>query len=245
MVRLGEVSPTIWETIVSEMEIKLKHLDFQGEDIFTDWRKMANKRKFERELFTRYGYFKDIILNPKFQFAKQYLEEHADFNFFLGDSILPLSTAVIVLFMLHKRISYNALSLSAFFIFNINPLYVIIAIIVYYVFRSNGKPKDYISPSSSIFSRSKLPVNDVENCKATSIEVELNEKERTYDHVLIGNDIATLYTAALLSKNGHKCCVLQPSDGPINTVFFFFFLNLFIYLLFIIFFVLIYGFLWF
>jgi hypothetical protein len=39
-----------------------------------------------------------------------------------------------------------------------------------------------------------------------------------YDHVLIGGDLGTLYTAALLSKNGHKCVVLQPTLSPLLEV---------------------------
>jgi hypothetical protein len=35
-----------------------------------------------------------------------------------------------------------------------------------------------------------------------------------YDHILVGHDISTLYTAALLSKAGHRCCVLIDKNAP-------------------------------
>ena len=37
--------------------------------------------------------------------------------------------------------------------------------------------------------------------------------DTTFDHILIGNDLSTLYAAALLARNNHRCCVLQPTDG--------------------------------
>ena len=39
-----------------------------------------------------------------------------------------------------------------------------------------------------------------------------------FDHILIGGDISTLYTAALLSKVGHRCCVLNPEDNRPSVV---------------------------
>ena len=58
MVHLGEARPQVWDTTVEVMEEKLKDFDFQESDIIVDWRKMANKRKFDRELFETYGFFK-------------------------------------------------------------------------------------------------------------------------------------------------------------------------------------------
>ena len=37
-------------------------------------------------------------------------------------------------------------------------------------------------------------------------------------HVLIGGDVSTLFTAALLSKVGHRCCVLNPVGNSPTSV---------------------------
>lgn len=208
MVRLGEGHPAIWQTIIEELEAKLSDIEFKGEEIVHDWRKGAKKSKFDRELFERYGYLKDVILHPKFQFAKQFLEENADFDIVLGDPIMPLSTAVILLFMINKRVSFHALILVAAFIFNINPLYVSITIFLYWM--ANGSRRIQQKPKQFLACNVKAKEN---NLIETSKQLEnkaLNEKH--FDHILVGNNISTLYTAALLSKCGHKCCVIKPTQ---------------------------------
>lgn len=207
MVRLGDAWPQVWDDVVQEMEHALEEFDFQGEDIMLDWRIHANRRKFDRELFERYGMFKDIILHPKFQMTKLFLEENVDMNLLVGDPIMPITTAVIILFMLNKRVSYNILTLVAAYIFNVNPFYVSVAFIVLMFGSIAAKPKKFQQRKSG------------KPADATSYVPEkigdLNvSPDKEYDHVLIGNNISCLYAAALLSKNGHRCCVLQPKDGP-------------------------------
>lgn len=219
MVHLGEVSPRVCETIIEKVEDFLGNNELQDDMLEFNWRKSANRRKFDRELFEKYGYFKDIILNPKYQHAKQYLEENANFDVILGDPLLPTTTAVIVLFMLHKRVSNTAIGLAALFLFNVNPLYVCMAAALLWLL-SGGKlsPKQYkrvskVVPSAKgAVSTSKSDELCIDQCNTTTMDTE-------YDHVLIGSDIGTLYTAALLSKNGHRCCVLKPASlGPLYEV---------------------------
>jgi hypothetical protein len=88
MVKLGEVNPIIWDQIVEIMERKLKSIDFQGDDILDDWRVNAASRKLERELFEQYGFLKDIILHPTFQYCKQLYNEYVDFRLFLGKAFI-------------------------------------------------------------------------------------------------------------------------------------------------------------
>ena len=196
MVHLGEVSPSIWDQTMEIMEEKLKHIDFQEEDIAFDWRKPADTKRLDRELYEKYGMFKDVILHPQFQYCKQIAEENVNFDFVLGDSLMPIATAVIVLFMLHKRVSNNIIALAAAFIFNVNPFYVCLVVFFWWLTRSgNKKPKLYIP--KKMRSSKEVSVELTEFNQDTSYPLD-------YDHVLIGNDLSTLYTAALLSRNGHK-----------------------------------------
>lgn len=211
MVHLGEVSPTVWDTVVEYMEFALEDNEFSEDEILPDWRKDANRRKFDRELFERYGYFKDIILHPKFQFIKQYLQDHADFNFFVGEPILTVANGVIILFMLHRRVSYGILGLCAAFLFNINPLYVVMIYLALLAFTSTKKPKQFKNLRSYQIVKNSIYL-------PTLLHEETSLKN-DYDHVLIGNDIGTLYAAALLSRNGHSCCVIQPFDGAKDEIF--------------------------
>lgn len=201
MVHLGDVSPAIWDQIVEIMEEKLKHIEFQEEDIAFNWRIPADSKMLDRELYEIYGVFKDIILHPKFQQCKQFLEENVNYDFILGDSMMPFATAVIVLFMMHKRVSNNIIALAAAFIFNVNPFYVCLIVLTWWYFEGGSKKPKMNIPAAKNRRQFKDSSTTTAPIKFSS-KVDLTTTE--YDHVLVGNDLSTLYTAALLSKNGHK-----------------------------------------
>jgi hypothetical protein len=107
--------------------------------------------------------------------------------------------------MMHRRVSNNILGLSAAFIFSINPFYVTMFVLISLAFSLNGnQPKQY---------------NKYISKKTEKIQQKTeNRSEEVFDHVIIGNDLGSFYTAALLSRNGHKVCLLQPQDGHIYQV---------------------------
>ncbi|KAJ1441047.1 hypothetical protein B484DRAFT_390942, partial [Ochromonadaceae sp. CCMP2298] len=219
MVHLGDVSPPIWDQTIEKMEAALEDIDFQGEDILPDWRKTANRRKFDRELFEKYGFFKDVILHPQFQQIKHFLEERASTEVLVGEPLLPLSTAVIVLFLLHKRVSHQLLALAALFVFSVNPFYVVLGGAAWWVF-DRRRPRGYqkvrkLDASTYIPTLLGGAGAEAEEEAGTGTGAGAGALETQYDHVLIGGDLGTLYTAALLSKCGHRCVVLQPTLSPL------------------------------
>ncbi|RYG97566.1 hypothetical protein EON65_52675 [archaeon] len=206
MVRMGDGGPQIWYTIVEEMEAKLKDIEFNGDDIALDWKKLARKRRIDREIFEKYGYFKDIILHPKFQLAKQYLEDHANFDWTVGPPLMPWSTAVIILFIMPKRVSNTILGLTAAFLFSVNPFYVsIFVLLLWLVGGSKKTPKKYKQPSKTTTYKPPTPNQSLKQ-PASAVSAS-----KEYDYVLLGSDLSTLYAAALLSRCGYSCCVLQPA----------------------------------
>lgn len=204
MVHLGDVNPSIWDQIVEVMEEKLKHIEFQEEDIAFNWRPPADSKMLDRELYEVYGVFKDVILHPKFQFCKQFLEENVSFDFVQGDPLLPLTTTVIMLFMLHKRVSNNILLLAAAFIYNVNPFYVCLIVATYWYSQSGSKkPKMFLAAKNKTYvKQSSISTEPI------TYSEDINITATVYEHVLLGNDLSTLYTAALLTKNGHKVLLL-------------------------------------
>jgi hypothetical protein len=217
MVHLYEVNTLIWDQIIDSLEEKYGAKGFSSDEIAVDWRNLAHRRKIDREIFEKYGYFKDIILHPKFQVMKGYYERNIhqiDFNFFVGDPLLPTSTAVILLFLIYGKVDTNILFFASSLLFNINPIYVTLAIMLLW-FSSKKKifPKNH--KTGSVRNKKKVihakPV-------AFTMEKSSHTHEIIYDHILIGSNISTLYAAALLSKNGHSCCVLQPSQSPLTSV---------------------------
>lgn len=206
MVRLGEVNPAVWDTITERMEILLAKFKFKAEDIAVDWRISAAKFKLERELFEQYGVWKDIILHPTFQYAKQLAEDNIDFRFQLGDPLIPFATVVIILVMMHKRVSNTILALVGGFMLNMNPFYVLLSLLTWYRWSHSKRPRQYVKPA-----RQATATPSKHELKPIPFQASAMEKKGLeYDHVLVGSDVGTLYCAALLSRAGHRCCVLMP-----------------------------------
>lgn len=207
MVRMGDGSPQVWYTIVEEMEARLQHLEFQGDDIQLDWRKAARRNRIHREVHEKYGHFKDIILDPRFQMAKQYLEDNANFDIAVDAPLLPTSALVILLFMMHKRVSNSILGLIAAFLLNFNPLYVSLVVVFLWLSRRRPSAPAHFQPPPP-----PPPPLLVDSSHKKRRKLSAAAAELRYEYVLVGGNISTLYTAALLSKCGHSCCVLQPSQ---------------------------------
>lgn len=208
MVRLGEGSPAIVQLFVERARNESEGLfdSFKLDDFAFDWKKEARRRRVERELSDKYGYLKDFILNPHIQIAKQYIDDNIRFDFVLGEPLLPISTAIIVLFMMHKRVKNSLLGLIAAFIFNMNPMYVSIVLLLSLLSTGRRKPKKF--NLARVAAKTTLDKATVAKDSVDSIA-----NEAKFDHVLVGGNLSTLYTAALLAKCGHRCCVLQPSDN--------------------------------
>ena len=201
MVKLGDVNPLIWDEITESMEHKLRDFKFKAEKIAFDWRISAASKKLERELFEQYGPWKDLILHPTFQYVKQIVESNIDFRIQSGEPLIPIATSIVILFMMYKRVNHTVLGLIGGLLMNINPFYLFISAIVWNLFNQTRRPKQY--------KRSKV-LKTLNLDKAIKYSDSIFKETYNYDHILIGNDIGTLYCAALLSQAGHKCCVLQP-----------------------------------
>ena len=132
----------------------------------------------------------------------------------IGEPLIPFATAIIILFMLHKRVDNTILTLAAAFLFNLNPFYVTIIILSMYLFRRTKKPKQYIKSNNRELKKYVgYKTYNIQDYSDINVQ-EKNDMNEIFDHILIGNDISTLFTAALLSKNGHKCCVFQAAGAP-------------------------------
>ena len=67
MVRLGNISPEVWDQVVDFLEYKFADLDFREEDIQTDWKTDANLQRTARELYEIYGTLRvcvDVFIYP-------------------------------------------------------------------------------------------------------------------------------------------------------------------------------------
>ena len=112
-------------------------------------------------------------------------------------------------------------------LFNVNPIYVVLGTILFHLITKmlRPMPKQYIRREKT--SRKKHNIDsEGEGLSVAYAKSQLASEPITvdgvasnlFDHILIGGDISTLYTAALLSKVGHRCCVLNPEDNRPSVV---------------------------
>ena len=204
MVKIGEVFPPLYN-VVNELT--------HGIEKFApspDWHTRVDANTAQRLL--------DLEGNSTFHTFQVWLEyvysllgTHISFELQLDEPIIPWGAAIIVLVLIHKRFPNSIFVLLTAFLFSINPLYVCIVYITYWLYLNRySKPRytaikrplcdDYLTYSPEHFNKIK------------------DTATITYDYVLIGNDVSTLFTAALLSRVGYTCCVLQPASAPPVTV---------------------------
>ena len=145
MVRLGEVEPRLWDDIstivdnsaadssavpasASFSSFQRQHQPFNAHEVELDWRTFANERKFDREVSEKYGSYSFLILDavnhPFVRQSIEFLETNVHFEPFSGDPLLPSTSALILLFILSRRLSRAWCIVVAAVVFNANPLLV-------------------------------------------------------------------------------------------------------------------------
>jgi hypothetical protein len=126
---------------------------------------------------------------------------YLSWNLFLGDPVLSNYVFLVILYFAYSRVSADVLILATAFQFNLNPVYVLPLFAFYKLFFRRGRaPKQFVSVTRRAPS------------EHNRIDAPLDSE---YDHIILGSTVSSLYTAALLSKCGHRCCVVMPSDqGP-------------------------------
>jgi hypothetical protein len=130
-------------------------------------------------------------------------------KFFDGEPLLPFSPGIILLIMLYPKVNISLFIVLSSIIFNISSLYVIISFVILYILsRRKIIPKQYIKINQTN-STIKKPIQ---------FNNKIDFENQQFDHVLIGNNIGILLTAAFLSKIGHKVIVLQTKNSPKNTI---------------------------
>jgi hypothetical protein len=233
MVRLGEGRPYLWDQLTP------KHLlGFSGSDlnawldsISLEWRDAANIRKFHREISMSREKNHYFISNwaDNLSYVNVFLLENVNMNIITGEPMLPISGIVILLYFLYRRVSLQSVVLIGSFLLNINPLIVIILI-----FALNRRVSSSAAAATKLPSRriNKVPPIDMMSLATRehlskdigsgatfklSLKYESNVRklanDNSFECILLGNDLSTMYTAALLSLSGMRCCVLQLSDA--------------------------------
>jgi hypothetical protein len=182
------------------MQEQFESEGFSREELVVNWGKAAHSMRVERELFEKYGYMKDFVLHPFTQMCLAWIAKNVDWRP-VGDPFMPFSYAVITLVMARGLMpNTRVLLLFACILFALNPIYVVAAAICYRLYASVIHPKAYRKP--------KRVDPDYATYLPEQWQPQLMPLE--YDHIIVGNDLASYYTAALLSWFGRSCVVLEP-----------------------------------
>jgi hypothetical protein len=202
MVRLHEVHSQLIDQITHLFGLNYTLLDDH------DWKAHIDQHMKERLHMELCGGIGVITCHPYAEYIVEIYHKYADFSIFVGDSMISIPTLVILCVMLNKRIDTELLFLIGAFLINLNPFYVIIVMMLWKIRRNKLHiPKQYRYDKMQ-------PVCDNFRYTSQNFKEKSNLTSTTFDHILVGDNISTLYAAALLSRIGHSCCVLQPLDSP-------------------------------
>jgi hypothetical protein len=195
MVKLGEVLPPLYYVI--------KELENDGTAFDSiNWRDKVDSNMRQRQ--------RDDVsaLSALIELVGEVLRQ-IPWDFQIDEPLMPWGTIIIVLVMLHKRVSNDIFALFGCFLFSINPIYVCVAYVSYRLFLNR-----YSSPKYCAIKSCKFP--DYADYKTEKYKDSgMFDTHDMYHYVLIGNDVATLFAAALLSKVGYRCYVLQPQSSSV------------------------------
>lgn len=204
-------------------------------DIFTfNWKDVADARLSDREQLLveeESKRFVNVILRNWHSLCQYIAIEvwpYVDFDVLLGEPIIANHFFVVFIIIFYSRLSPELLYLIISFQYCVNPLYVVLFGGAIKLFLSGPRtPKNYI-PQSNRHNNDLSKLADIPGVESRAFAADTIEtlnyetlaamcetlNAAKYDHILVGGDLSTLYTAALLAKCGHRCCVLRIRTGP-------------------------------
>jgi hypothetical protein len=205
---------------------------FQGND--REWKIQAKAARFERRMAEKYGIFLPLLKEyPEVEqlvrsVQRKYSQGHFS-PFRQGKAPIPKSTAVIILFMMHRgKVSWQITLLATlFFLIGLQPWALVVLVAGAHTFLESSKRrprkpmanripvvKPYYMAKLGDEAMSEEAKQEVKNdILRRSVGQKLGDKEEIdgseYDTILLGHGPAALYTAALLSRSGRKVLVLS------------------------------------
>lgn len=219
---------------VKQLEETLKDTSeyFQGKD--REWKIQAKAARFERRMAEKYGVFLPFLKDhPEVEQYVRSLQRKYSQGYFSpirqGKAPIPKTTAVIILFMMHRgKVNWQIILLSTlFFLVGLQPWALVVLVAGAHTFFEGSKRRPrkpmtkYIAATEPYYSvdfGDAEVSDDLENKKKNEllsqpVGTKLGDKEvidgSRYDAILLGHGPAALYTAALLSRAGRKVLVLS------------------------------------
>ncbi|KAL7431905.1 hypothetical protein ACHAXH_001973, partial [Discostella pseudostelligera] len=227
---------------IDELSTLLRETSSHFSTPSNSWKVHANAAKFERLLDEKYGKFRPFIeSHPNVElFIKTIQRKYAMGAFSplrKGDSPINKTTAIMVLFMMHRNnVRWQALVLVATFcLVGLQPWALVTLVAVGKMEmerrkgrRVHGMPKKlkvcepYYARGTEVAKDFTEEDEEEERAKKYAVlakpvgtkfnPADLSLRDEKYDVLLIGSGVETLYPAALLARAGRKVCVLSPME---------------------------------
>jgi len=191
-----------------------------------EWKARVNASKFERRLNEKYGILRPLLTDPRFEPYVRFLQrKHALGHFRVtrrGDGPLPLSSSMILLFMLHRnKVRVDALVLAfLFLVVGLQPWALVLSVAIFVKWlerRKNERPKGMSKKGVVVepyYDKSDHHKSLLEPVGVPLENVKISDEEK-YDCILLSNSSSgpdVLYCAALLARVGKRVLVLSTED---------------------------------
>lgn len=195
------------------------------------WKIQAKAARFERRMDEKYGIFRPFLKeHPELEQYVRSVQRKYSQGYFSpfrqGKAPIPKSTAVIILFMMHRgNVHWQVTLLAAlFFLVGLQPWALVVIVAGAHTMFESRKKRPRKPMPTHIPAVDPYYSNDDEVSKESDIQQKsemltkpvgqkLEEMEEIdgslYDTILLGHGPATLYTAALLARSGRKVLVLS------------------------------------
>lgn len=198
MVKLGEILPPLYH-VINELGNDIAPLDL------TNWQEEVDGNMRQRQNES------DSFLNGYFHLLYDMFCQ-IPWDIQISEPLIPWGTIITVLLILNRRVSIDIFVLVFCFLSSMNPLYVCLAYISYRLYINRYSSPKCHAIKSPVFS--DYAIYKPEEFNKTAM---LNTAE-DLDVILVGNDVATLFAGALLSKVGYRCCILQPRSISLASI---------------------------
>jgi phytoene dehydrogenase-like protein len=188
------------------------------------WKVVAKAARFERLMDAKYGVLRPFLKDhPQLEVAIRSLQRKYHQGFFSplrqGDPPIPRTTAVIILFMMQRgNVPWPAMVLATlFFLVGLQPWALVMLLVVGQALwrQRRGKAVGGMKKKIPRVVPYYQDMNDGQRLKAlgepvgTPLESATTLATDDFDVILLGSNVPTLYTAALLSRAGRRVLVLS------------------------------------
>lgn len=200
--------------------------------ISSDLPSTINAAKFSRILTEKYGFLKPLLTHPTISsYIKQFQRAYYTTSFSpLGDPKMSPGGIIMFLAMLNRfNLPLNMLILIVAFLLSVKP-WALIALLTFTRFVENYRLKSYTGATDDT-NPGNSRMAKIENSKVftessnnqippvgTPLTSSTSPSTSSFDVIVIGTGLTSLYTSSLLSKQNLRVLLLSESSCSINSI---------------------------